>query len=121
MLSAADEMEAKQRTEEQIKARVKKLGFSAASAASPGEGGGESADEPLEVPGTENRASSGEEDHAMGDAVDDVGADKPMHVRRLERKNKTDSDDDSEGLFSSTEVCTMLTLVCSNRALSSII
>ncbi|CAM9634093.1 unnamed protein product [Ectocarpus sp. 13 AM-2016] len=103
VLSAADDMEVKQRTEEQIKARVKKLGLSAASAASPGEGGGESADEPLEVPGTENRASSGEEDNARDDAVDDVGADEPMHVRRLERKNKTESDDDSESLFSSTE------------------
>ncbi|CAB1099608.1 unnamed protein product [Ectocarpus sp. CCAP 1310/34] len=100
VLSAADDMEVKQRTEEQIKARVKKLGLSAASAASPGESGGENADEPLETPGTENRASSGEEENAM----DDVGADKPMHIRRLERKNKTESDDGSEGLFSSTEV-----------------
>lgn len=102
-------MEVKQRTEEQIKARVKKLGLSAASPARPVEGGGDSDDDPDEGPGDGKAEgdlpASGDEDSAMEDRVEDSGSAKPVHVRKLKRKNQAESDDDSEGLFSSTEVC----------------
>lgn len=102
VLSAADEMEAKERTEEQIKARVKKLGLSAATPASPSE--------PDEGPGDEeaeaDREASGQEDNTAEDGVEDPGSAKPgLRVRKLKRKNQAESDDDSDGLFSSVEVC----------------
>lgn len=95
VLSAADEMEAKQRTEEQIKARVKKLGLSAATPASPGV-----TDEPAGAEAEKDQPASGEEDNAKEGA--DSESARP--VRKLKRKSQAESDEDSEGLFSSVEV-----------------
>lgn len=110
VLSASDEMEVKQRTEEQIRARVKKLGLTAASPARPMEGGDDSDDDADEGPDDGNveagLPASGEEDNAMEDRADNPGSVKPFNVRKLKRKNQAESDDDSEGLFSSTEVNT---------------
>lgn len=108
MLSAADEMEVKQRTEEQIRARVKKLGLTAARPDRPMEGGGNSDDDADKGSddgnAEEGLPASGEENNAMEDRVDNPGSAKPFNVRKLKRKNQAESDDDSEGLFSSTEV-----------------
>lgn len=108
VLTAADEMEVKQRTEEQIRSRVKKLGLTAASPARPMEGGGESdddADEGREDGKAEgDLPACGEEDNPTEDRAENSGSVKPIYVRKLKRKNQADSDDDSEGLFSSTEV-----------------
>lgn len=95
-------MEAKQRTEEQIKARVKKLGLSAATPASPKETDDEAGDEEAEA----GRPASGQEDNTAEDGVKDPGSAKPgLRVRKLKRKSQAESDEDSEGLFSSVEVC----------------
>lgn len=99
VLSTAEEMEVKQRTEEQIQARVKKLGLSAAKPASPRESDEGSGDEEAEA----DRAASGQEDNTAEGGVEDPGSVKPG--RKLKRKNQEESDDDSEGLFSSVEVC----------------
>ena len=103
MLSTAEELEAKQRTEEQIKARVKKLGLSTATPASPKETDDEAGDEKAEA----DRAASGQEGN-MGGGEEDPGSAIPaLRVRKLKRKNQAEaeSDDESEGLFSSVEVC----------------
>lgn len=102
MLGAADELEAKQRTEEQIKARVKKLGLTAA--------------QPEKVSGGENGDDPGDK-ASIGSASDEDSANqarsaKPVHVRKLQRKSQAESDEDSEGLFSSTEVRKVLHLWC---------
>lgn len=102
VLSTSEEMEGKQRTEEQIKARVKKLGLSAVSPAPPKETDDGLGDEEAEADG----AASGQEDNTMEDKVEDAGSAKPgLRVRKLKRKNQADSDGDSEGMFSSVEVC----------------
>lgn len=95
-------MEAKQRTEEQIKSRVKKLALSAASPASPGETDEGPSDEEAEA----DRAAIGQQDSTAEDVVENTDSAKPeSRVRKLERKNQAESDEDSEGLFSSMEVC----------------
>eukprot|EP00752_Nemacystus_decipiens_P001460 g1436.t1 len=100
VLSAAEEMEAKQRTEEQIKARVKKLGLSAATPTSPKEKDDESGDEEAGA----NGAASGHEESTTEDRVEDPGSAKlGLRVRKLKRKSQPESDEDSEGLFSSGE------------------
>ena len=92
MLSTAEEMEAKQRTEEQIQARVKKLGLSAATLASPkGTDDGEA---------EADRGASGQENNTAEDGVEDSGSAKPvLRARKLKRKNQAESDEDSEGLL----------------------
>lgn len=104
VLSTAEEMEAKQRTEEQIKARVKKLGLSAATQSSPREADDGPGDEDEEAEA--DRAARGQEDSTVQDGVEGPDSAKPgLRVRKLKRKNQAESDDDSEGLFSSVEVC----------------
>lgn len=116
VLGAADEMEAKRRTHDQIKARVKKLGLTAANYASAGvdsesaldtdeEPGGSDADvadnkgESEEAKMSDKTGGSDEESPAG-----DTGPASPVHVRKIESKNHGQSDDDNEGLFSSPEV-----------------
>lgn len=94
VLGAADEMEAKQRSEEQIKARVKKLGLTAAHREEIGNGSGDNPDD-----GVSLGAESDEEDTASN-----TRSAKAVHVRKLQRKSQAESEEDSEGLFSSTEV-----------------
>ncbi len=89
-------MEAKQRTEEQIQARVKKLGLSAAPPAST-----DATDEPAGAEAEPDQPASGEEDSTK-DGQEDSGSAK--RVRKLKRKSQVESDEDSEGLFSSVEV-----------------
>lgn len=116
VLGAADEMEAKHRTHDQIKARVKKLGLTAASHAST-RVDSESAPDTDEEPGgsdadvADNKGES--EEAEMADktggsdeesAAGDTGPASPVHVRKIESKNHGQSDDDDEGLFSSNEV-----------------
>ncbi|CAM9181854.1 unnamed protein product [Hapterophycus canaliculatus] len=95
VLVAADEMEAKQRTEEQIKARVKKLGLTAAYPAKVG--GGENADNPGEGGSIVDISDEQETSNRSRSAA------KPVHTRKLQRKSQAVSDDDSDGLFSSAE------------------
>ena len=119
VLAAADEMEAKHRTHEQIKARVKKLGLTAASHASTGVDS-ESAPDTDEEPGgnhADMAGNNGESEEAeMADKTGGsdeegtagvTGPASPVHVRKIESKNHGQSDDDDEGLFSSTEVSIM--------------
>eukprot|EP00903_Cladosiphon_okamuranus_P017376 g16007.t1 len=103
VLSTAEEMEGKQRTEEQIKARVKKLGLSAPTPASPKETDNETGDE-----AEADRAASGQEDKTVKDGEEDPGSAKPtLRMRKLKRKSQAkveaESDNESEGLFSSVE------------------
>lgn len=119
VLGAADEMEAKHRTHEQIKARVKKLGLTAASLASTA-AESESAPDSDEEPGgndsdadiAETKGGTGEpevagETDGSGEestAGDPGPASSPAHARKIESKNHGQIDGDDEGLFSSTEV-----------------
>lgn len=103
VLSTMDEMEVKQRTEEQIKARVKKLRLTAVSRrqrteTSSTDEADEAGDSDTDT-GKGGRRSSDEED-----AAGDVAPASPVHVRKIDPKSQPQSDDDSEGLFSSAEV-----------------
>lgn len=115
VLGAADEMEAKHRTHQQIKARVKKLGLTAASHAYTG-GDSESAADTDNEPGDKdadmayNAGGSDEAekaDDAGGSDLEGTAGDtgpgpaSPVHVRKILSKNHGQSDDDDEGLFSS--------------------
>lgn len=121
VLVAADEMEAKHRTHDQIKARVKKLGLTAASYAS-ARVDSESALGTDEEPGGSDADvadNKGESDEAkMSDKTGgsdeespagDTGPASPVHVRKIESKNHGQSEDDDEGLFSSPEASTIRT------------
>lgn len=99
-------MEAKQRTEEQIKARMKKLGLSAASPAAPKETDDEDGDEGGDEEAEADGVAKGQEDNTEEDGVGNPGSAKPG-LRKLKRKNQAESDDDSEGIFSSVEVCAL--------------
>lgn len=97
VLSMADEMEAKDRTEAQIMKRVKKLGITAATL--PASGNGESENEQEEGSGDDDTlqvapTSDGEEDKTPS----------PVRVRKIKRKSQAQSDDDSDSMFSSLEV-----------------
>lgn len=121
VLNAANVMEAKERTEEQIRARVKKLGLTAASPARPMDGSGDSDDDADDGPDDRkaegNIPASGEEDNAVEATAEDPGSAKLVNVRRLKRKNQAESDDDSEGLFSSSEVSTYFPSVFLSRGM----
>lgn len=102
-------MEVKNRTEEQIKARVAKLGLKAASGASPlpSEGGSEGAggsgldDGSSDDDAKADETASGRDD---GTTAEDTAPASPIRARKIESKSQAQSDDDSEGLFSAAEV-----------------
>lgn len=105
VLSTSDEMEVKHRTEEQIQARVKKLGLETTYDSSDG-GVGMGESKRNMGPGDDDtdadRSQNGEEGENPSKTEGRAPA-SPVHVRRIERK-QAQSDDDSEGLFSSVEV-----------------
>lgn len=117
-------MEAKHRTHEQIKARVKKLGLTAASQASMGvdsESAADTDNEPSDKDAdmADNAGGSDEDEKADDVGGSDLestagdtgpGPESPVHVRKLLSKNHGQSDD--EGLFSSTEVSTRGDVFC---------
>lgn len=104
MLSAADELEERGRTEEQIKARVKKLGLTKVSKSPPSSAISNGVVEQPDRQGQEDPEQenpSGEDEGKAGDG--DHATTVPARLRKIERRGQ-ESDADSEGLFTSAEV-----------------
>lgn len=110
LLSSEDLLDANERTEGQIKRRVKTLGLAAAKV--PGDN--DSGEEERSFQQSADEESGGKEtkDGRIGvGAGDDVSPDTRhrVRVRKIKRKNQEQSDDDSDGMFSSLEVRITLT------------
>lgn len=101
VLSTADEMEAKDRTEAQIMKRVKKLGITAATQTSSASDNDEGENELEEGSGDEDTLQAAP--HSSSDG-EEGKTPSPVRVRHIERKSQAQSDDDSDGMFSSLEV-----------------
>lgn len=94
-------MEERGRTEEQIKARVKKLGLTKVSKSPPS---------PTKI-GIVDQSDGQDQDHPEGEKLsdevegraDDRTTTLPARLHKMERRGQ-ESDADSEGLFSSAEV-----------------
>lgn len=97
VLQETDEMEAKGRTEAQIKARVKKLGLTMSQTPVEGTSGTDSDDAEVGLSHSHNKADGRQDHHGKNDA----SPPSPERVRKVVRKSQVDSGD--EGLFSCSD------------------
>lgn len=118
-------MEVKSRTEEQIRARVEKLGLTSAGSVSSDEEMSDTAGKDDRGAGDDGAgndkplSSDDDEEQGVTNSVGSGSPPSPAPARRIKRISQPQSDDDSEGLFSSTEVraivCFIFSLIASRR------
>lgn len=111
VLKMGDALEANDRTEDQIKRRVKKLGLKSSTEEEDLSADGESdADKEQEPPLPSLSSDEGldKDRNEKGDSGSSVEGHKstgsPVPLHKILRKSQAQSDDDDEGMFSSPEV-----------------
>lgn len=108
VLKTGDALEVHDRTEEQIKRRVKKLGLTSATEelVLSADGVSDAGEEhPLTLSSDKEFDGRQRDYKDSGSGVEDDGAfNRSTLLHKIKSKNQAQSDDDSEGMFSSPEV-----------------